>query len=440
MSSRRLQSIAASVLAGGAASVCLSFSSPSHAGGFYIQEQSTRGAGRAYSGEGADMGPESIWWNPAAIASSPTEAFASVSGIFPSSGIDDRGSTLTFPGAPPVTVPVGGDPHATDPILPGVTAGTGFGMPLNDRFAIGLAITTPFDFVTDYKEDSFARFGAIKSRLDTVDVQPTVAVKATPWLDLGLSADAVYSSARLTNASPNLVPGVPDGFSNLHGDGWNWGWTFGAQLHGSDDKWRAGVSYRASVGHELSGEASLTGLVGPLAGANFVTHADATFSTPWILTFSMRAKVTDKLTLDGQLQRLGWSEFRSIDVNLPFGVDVIPQNYQDVTSAALGVDYAPNPIVTVRAGLQWDPTPTPEVGRTLRVPDSNRWLFSAGGEMKLPANLTVEGAIEYVDFLGSHIDNTDVFYPGTPAQTLAQNSADITANAVVISGGVRWRF
>ena len=39
-----------------------------HAQAFYLQEQSTRAAGRAFSGETADTGAASLWWNPAAIA------------------------------------------------------------------------------------------------------------------------------------------------------------------------------------------------------------------------------------------------------------------------------------------------------------------------------------------------------------------------------------
>ena len=44
------------------------YSGAAHASAFYLQEQSVKGAGRAFSGEVADQGPESLWWNPAAIA------------------------------------------------------------------------------------------------------------------------------------------------------------------------------------------------------------------------------------------------------------------------------------------------------------------------------------------------------------------------------------
>lgn len=439
MPPRRIRHYASSVLAAGASFACLSLHAPAHAAGFYIQEQSTRGAGRAFSGEAADTGPESLWWNPAAIADTKGELFGSASGIFPHCDVNDRGSTITFPGAPPTTLPISGDPHASCPILPSPLGGAGVAAPIGDRFAWGLSLASPFDLVTDYKENSFARYQAVKSRLDTADIQFTGAVKAAPWLDLGAGVDAIYTSARLTAASPNLSPLLPDGFTNLTGDTWDVGWTVGAQVHTSD-RWRLGFSYRSAVKRTLTGHASVTGLLGPLAAGNVDTGAQASFTTPWIATFGGRFHVNDQLILNAQVQRFGWSEFRSINVNGPGVSTVFPQNYGDTTTAAFGLDYVMGPPLTVRVGAQWDPTPTPDVGRTLRVPDSDRWLISAGGELTTGQHLTVEGAIEYVDFQGSRVNSSAVFYAGTPAETTADYSADVTANAVVISAGARWRF
>ena len=58
------------------------FASVAHAQAFYLQEQSARGAGRAFSGEVADTGPQSLWWNPASIAGMEHgEAAINASGI-----------------------------------------------------------------------------------------------------------------------------------------------------------------------------------------------------------------------------------------------------------------------------------------------------------------------------------------------------------------------
>jgi long-chain fatty acid transport protein len=71
-------------------------SAPAMAGSFYLQEQSTRGAGRAYSGEGADTGVQSLWWNPAAIARSGRQAYVGAHGLILDSAVDDRGSTINY--------------------------------------------------------------------------------------------------------------------------------------------------------------------------------------------------------------------------------------------------------------------------------------------------------------------------------------------------------
>src|SRR5438552_1664899 len=69
----RIRKGAAMSLFGTGAGFLLTASTPAMAAGFYLQEQSVRGWGRANSGEVADQGAESLWWNPAA-AGGATEA------------------------------------------------------------------------------------------------------------------------------------------------------------------------------------------------------------------------------------------------------------------------------------------------------------------------------------------------------------------------------
>ena len=75
---------------------------PAMAGSFYVQEQSTRGQGRANAGVGADKGVQSLWWNPAAIAGTQREVYTGMHGLILDSSVDNRGSTLTY------NVPVAG--------------------------------------------------------------------------------------------------------------------------------------------------------------------------------------------------------------------------------------------------------------------------------------------------------------------------------------------
>ena len=119
---------------------------PAMAGSFYVQEQSTRGQGRANAGVGADKGVQSLWWNPAAIAGTQREVYTGMHGLILDSSVDNRGSSLTYNvpvtgvGVVSRTYPVNGDPHVHDVVESGIVPNFAVSMPIGDRFNVGLAV------------------------------------------------------------------------------------------------------------------------------------------------------------------------------------------------------------------------------------------------------------------------------------------------------------
>jgi long-chain fatty acid transport protein len=422
-----------------ASAAAISAASEAHAGGFYLQEQSTRGTGRAYSGEVADQGVESLWWNPAAIAGSPREAYVGVSGIFVDAKAQNSGSSLVYPGG--TTVPVTGQPRAYNPIQSGAVPNFAIATPIGDRFAVGLSLAAPYNLTTKYDPNAWARYDALTSQILTSDVQLTGAMKVTDWLNVGVGVDAEYTKARLSTAYPNLPSPLglsPDGYSSLKGDGWNYGWTVGAQAH--FDRLTLGASYRSKMDHDLDGSVTVSGLLGPLAAANTAGPASASFTTPWIATAGLRYGLTDRLTLDAQIQRMGWSEFDAITVNAGATAQALPQNYKDTTSGGVGADYKVSEALTLRAGVQYDPTPTPDAERSARVPDGDRWLYGVGATAQVTPRMKLEGALAYIDFKDSTVNNDATFYAGTPAATTALLRGNVQGQGYVMSVGLRTTF
>jgi long-chain fatty acid transport protein len=422
-----------------ASAAAISAASQAHAGGFYLQEQSTRGSGRAYSGEVADQGVESLWWNPAAIARSPREVYVGVSGVFVDAKVQNRGSSLVYPGG--ATVPDTGAPRAYNPIQSGAVPNFAIATPIGDRFAIGLSVAAPYDFTTKYDPNAWTRYDALTSQLLTSDIQLTGAMKVTDWLDLGVGVDAEYTQARLSQAYPNLPSAAglsPDAFSGLKGDGWNYGWTVGAQAH--FDRLTLGASYRSKMNHDLDGSVTVSGLLGPLAAANTSGPASASFTTPWIATAGLRYGLTDRLTLDAQIQRMGWSEFDAITVNTGPSTQVLAQNYKDTTSGGVGADFKVSEALTLRAGVQYDPTPTPDAERTARVPDGDRWLYGVGATAQVTPRMKLDAALAYIDFKNSDVNHDAVFYAGTPAATTALLRGDVQGTGYIMSVGLRTAF
>nr|WP_303704970.1 porin [Brevundimonas naejangsanensis] len=409
---------------------------PALAGSFYLQEQSVRGAGRAFSGEAADRGVGSLWWNPASIARSGRELSVGLHAIKIDSEVRNTGSYVTYPGG--VDVPVV-NPRNTevDPIESGLVPNFAFATPIGDRLALGVSVAAPYNFTTKYEQGSFARYDALTSELRSGDASLTLAYQVNDWLDVGAGLNAQYVKAKLTSAMPSVSPLLPDGSSSLEGDGWDFGWNVGAQVH--KGPWDFGLSYRSKIEHELDGDIAIA-LTGPLAPNSVSTSGTASFNTPWFASASVRYAVNDKLTLNAQVNRIGWSEFQAITVEYPNGGDVIHQDYKDVTTGAIGLDYALSDKTTLRAGVGYDPTPTRDSLRTARIPDADRWLFSVGGSTEVTPGVTFDAGLTYIAFSDSTIRDDRAFYAGTPAAVTSHLRGEAEGSALVASIGARWAF
>jgi long-chain fatty acid transport protein len=193
--------------------------------------------------------------------------------------------------------------------------------------------------------------------------------------------------------------------------------------------------------HDLDGRVFVGGLLGPLAGANRDTSGSAAFTTPWIATLGARWQATDKLALNAQIQRIGWSEFEDIEVSFEGGGgETLYQGYEDTTSGGVGLDYAVNDRLTLRTGVQYDPTPTPDEARTARVPDGDRWLYSAGATAQVTDSLKLDAALTYIDFASSDVLHDTTFYEGTPAATTTRLRGEVQGEGYVMSVGLRKTF
>lgn len=426
------------LLSTAASAIALIVPSVASAQAFYLQEQSARGAGRAFSGEVADTGPASLWWNPAAIANQDSvETVLNASAVLPHGDVNNTNTRIVRPAQAPAAI--GGDQSAHNPIDNGVLPSGAIAAPINDRIAVGLAVSAPYNFATRYSTSSWARYSALTTRLRTIDIQPSVGVSVTPWLRVGAALNVEYTNAFLANALPNLVAAAPDGYQELKGDGWDFGWTLGAQLH--QGPITVGVSYKSAIQHTLGGQIKTVGLLGPLAAQNgIVPGLTAQFNTPAQIIVGLRGAASPKLTLDAQFVRSTWGEFDTINIRGPVTA-ALPENYRNTWSLAGGLDYAATQRLTLRTGIQRTLTPTRDGQRDARVPDSNRWNYSAGASYQLTKRFTVDAAASYIDFKDASVDRITAAYAGTPVQTPILTSGTLTnAHAVVLSLGGRFRF
>ena len=108
---------------------------------------------------------------------------------------------------------------------------------------------------------------------------------------------------------------------------------------------------------------------------------------------------------------------------------------------AFGADAEASEKLTVRAGIQFDPTPTRDGSRDPRVPDADRVDYNFGTSYRMSERLTLDSAFGYTDFRRSAISRDERFYAGTAAQTdVLTDGRAVRQRAIVLSFGGRVDF
>lgn len=389
-----------------------------NAAGFYIQEQSTSGLGSAFAGQVATPRDSStVYFNPAGMTKlKGSHANFGVNIISPSAKLTNTGSVIPLGGA---TGGNGGNPYDPTPI-PNGSISHEF---IEDRVWIGISVSAPFGLANEYDKGWFGRFDSTKTRLTTTDIQPSFAVKVNDKLSIGGGVNIQYVDANLEK-TVNL--GAGETTSILNGDDMSIGYNFGL-LYEPIEGTTFGAHYRSGINHKLEGRVDIIGT------ANFV--ATANLNLPEILQFGFNHKVNDKLSLLGGATWYGWNSFREIRVLNAAGGEVSNtiQGYKNTWAFAVGTEYEYSDKWTLRAGYQFDATPTTDEFRTTLTPDGDRNWVSTGATYKFNDRISLDLAVTYIDIANETINVSR-------NSNLATIKADTKGNVGIAALGLNYRF
>jgi long-chain fatty acid transport protein len=419
------------------------------AAAFFLQEQSTRGIGRANAGSAAVADDATtIFFNPAGLTElSEPQAAVGAHLLMPQADVGDRGSTAATPGTRGAALPYPGARDG-DPYDPQPTGNAYVAAPLaGGRVWAGLGAGIPFGLRSDYGRDWFGRYDSVESELLTVNIAPTVAVALNERISIGGGIDVQYADATLVNAIPNpAAPGGPspatDALFRVEGDDWSVGFNVGLLLKPTPTT-RVGVHYRSGIDHDLSGDVQLSGLAGPLAALNGSTTASAEVKLPDITTLAVAQELTPRLTLLGQVSRFGWDRFEILRIETDDGrPDVVStENYRNTWTVALGAEYALTEAWTLRGGVQYDETPTRDGFRSTRVPDGDRFWTALGASFAPSERIAFDVAYAHLFVEDGEIDLTRSFFDEVPALRSSVRINAVSENSVdILSAQLRVRF
>ncbi len=370
-----------------------------NAAAFQLKENSAKGLGRAFAGSGSAEGDASIIAvNPAGMRQlDGTMVQGDLSAISFSAKYNGTGRTgvsARTPNGFPAQGGNGGDAGMIAPVPAAY-----FHMPVGEQAHFGVSLTAPFGFKTEYDNGWVGRYSGLKTDLKAIDLGFAASYDVNPYVSFGASVFVEHLTIELSNAIdygalmasrgvPGFTPGSNDGTLKIEGDNNAVGWTVGG-LFSIDENTHIGLSYRSKVEHKITGgDATFDGgerarqVLSVVAPGTFTnTSGKATVTLPASATLSVTHKVNDRWTVMGDVTRTAWSTaFDQVTVDYASAQpdSVLEFGYRDTTFISLGTDFKLSDTVTLRGGVALDQTPTTDVHRDVRVPDTSRKWLSLG--------------------------------------------------------------
>ncbi|RRQ24829.1 hypothetical protein D5687_01390 [Guyparkeria sp. SCN-R1] len=399
--------------------------------GFALMEKNATDLGQAYANLATGNGEASgMIGNPAAMTQiDGTAVSGGINYIRPSFELKAGASSQSAFG--PTVGGLGGD------------AGESAAIPnasivhqMNERTRVGLALTVPFGLATEYDEEWLGRYHGIESRIEVIDISPSISFDVTPEWTIGGALNIQRAEAKLTSAinggaacvggriaqgdTPTnagqtcagigLIPGQPssDGHVEIEGDDWSVGYTIGA-LWQPTERTRVGLSYHSGIDHELEGDVDYTVPAALAANPAFAdSPAEAGLDLPASLSASLTHQFSDTVTGSLGLLWTGWSSFDELRVEQSGGREsVTTENWDDTLRVAMGGEWEFAPRWTLRAGAAYDPTPVPSAEfRTARLPDADRTWGSIGLGYAINRHWSVDVGYTHIWLNDSSINNT----------------------------------
>lgn len=400
------------------------------ASGFELRESSAHAQATSYAGAAASNSDAGfLFYNPAALGGVETwDMSLNATGLI-------LGSSGDFTGTTAAGTPTRGQTNPTGFISDAFVPAGDVRYRLNDQFAIGFSLSSPWGESTKYPSGWTGRYYAMTTRLTSIDIAPLISYQPLPGITFAAGPQIQYLNAELSEAIdfgtlgalagiPASVPGGADGMVQLHGNSWAAGYTLGAM-------WRVmpnlslGASYRSTIHQTLQGSEDFTY---DAAGIGDTIHAStgsfvdsggkASLPTPAVVTGGARWAVDENFTALAGVEYTNWSSFKELVIASdnalnPTGLTVL--NWKNTWFGSIGGEYRYDDQWTLRLGGAYDEAAAPSEFVEPRIPDANRYWLSGGAGYNWRPGTDINFAVSHL-FTPHSAVNQSVFQAGNAAR------------------------
>ncbi|MBS6490129.1 MAG: long-chain fatty acid transporter FadL [Citrobacter freundii] len=369
--------------------------------GFQLNEFSSSGLGRAYSGEGAiadDAGNASR--NPALIMMFDRPTF--------SAGAVYIDPDVNISGKSPYT----GRSTDADNIAPTAwVPNAHFVMPINEQFGWGASVTSNYGLATEFNDSYIVGEYGGKTDLKTVNLNLSGAYRLNDSWSFGIGFNAVYADAKIERYSGEqtaALPKVSQKIASLKGDEWGYGWNAGI-LYELDKNNRYGLTYRSEVKIDFDGDYKSgirtqanalpgAGTAFPWGTTNATVPGSLTLNLPEMWELSGYNRIAPQWAIHYSMAYTSWSQFQELKATGTNGQTLFykEEGFKESYRIALGTTYYMDKSWTFRTGIAYDDSPVPASKRSISIPDQDRLWLSAGTTYAFNDDASIDVGVSYM--------------------------------------------
>ena len=362
-------------------SIGLLWAREAEAAGTGLDVQSARGTGMASAVTAFIDDSSAIYYNAAGIAQGR--------------GIDAQiGDSLIIPGFR-YTAPGGASTSNSSEVVPPFQAYMSAGITRN--LSVGVGVFTPYGLTLQWPDSWVGKSLITKSALATYDINPTVAYRFGP-LRIGAGLQIVRATVDLAK---KIETGSQEASVELGGGAWGVGANVGAQFEAIRQYLSFGVHYRSATKLDFDGNAHFDNVPVELQGTLHDQGVKTSVTNPDTLAFAIASRPIARLVVDVEAIWTVWSRFHSVDITFPNDASGTlsssePKNWNNVVNWRVGAEYTINDSWRVRAGVLYDPSPSPANTLLPDVPDADRLNLAVGGSYYHPSGLHLDVGYQFL--------------------------------------------